>query len=137
MQSRCEQLEREVDWVKSERDEALKSAEGAAARLKEAETAASRAKTLRRDELKKEKKDRNALVQRCEVGLGLCRTCNDHSSSKTWMTSSACPTSQVHVLCQLQWIICHMSNSNALACSKYCPWLPVMYRITPGFTSAL
>ena len=56
-----------MDWVKSERDEAQKSAEETAARLKEAETAASRAKSLRRDELKKEKKERNALVQRCEV----------------------------------------------------------------------
>ncbi len=60
-----------MDWVKSERDEALKSAEGAATRLKEAETAATRAKSMRRDELKKEKKDRNSLTQRFEVGLYL------------------------------------------------------------------
>ncbi len=60
-----------MDWVKSERDEALKSAEATATRLKDAETAASRAKSLRRDELKKEKKERSALAQRCEVGWGL------------------------------------------------------------------
>lgn len=54
--------------MKSERNEALNSAEATASRLKDAETAASRAKALRRDELKKEKKERSALVQRCEVG---------------------------------------------------------------------
>ncbi|BDA47782.1 probable MATH domain and coiled-coil domain-containing protein At3g at N-terminal half [Coccomyxa sp. Obi] len=67
LETRCEQLEREVDWVKSERDEALNSAEATATRLKDAETAASRAKALRRDELKKEKKERSALLQRCEA----------------------------------------------------------------------
>jgi len=76
LQSRCEQLEKEVEWVKSERDEAVKAAEAAATRQKESEAAAARAKNTRRDDLKKDKKDRNALQHRAEVGFPACKRCN-------------------------------------------------------------
>ena len=38
-QGRCEQLEKEVDWVKCERDEAQRAAEASAVRMKELEIA--------------------------------------------------------------------------------------------------
>lgn len=67
LQGRCEQLEKEVEWVKSERDEAQKAAEGSAARLKELETAASRQKGHRRDESKRSAKESKAANHRAEV----------------------------------------------------------------------
>lgn len=69
-----------MEWVKSERDEAVKAAEAATARQKESEAAAARAKNTRRDELKKEKKDRNALQHRAEV-----------SFSSQWGRNLSCP----------------------------------------------
>ena len=66
-QGRCEQLEKEVDWVKSERDEAQKAAEASAARVRELETAASRQKGHRRDDSKKAAKESKAAVHRAEV----------------------------------------------------------------------
>ena len=67
-QGRCEQLEKEVAGVKSERDEAQKAAEASAARVRELETAASRQKGHRRDDSKKAAKESKAAVHRAEVG---------------------------------------------------------------------
>ncbi len=67
MQGRCEQLEKEVEWVRSERDEAQKASEASAARVKELETAACRQKGHRKDDSKKAAKEGKAAVHRAEV----------------------------------------------------------------------
>lgn len=67
MQGRCEQLEKEMEWVKSERDEAQKVAEASAARVKELEAAASRQKGHRKDDSKKTAKESKAAIHRAEV----------------------------------------------------------------------
>ena len=67
MQGRCEQLEKQVEWVKSERDETQKVAEALAARVKELETAASRQKGHRKDDTKKAAKESKAALHKAEV----------------------------------------------------------------------
>ena len=67
VQGRCEQLEKQVEWVKSERDEAQKVAEASAARVKELETAASRQKGHRKDDSKKAAKESKAALHKAEV----------------------------------------------------------------------
>ena len=67
VQGRCEQLEKQVEWVKSERDEAQKVAEASAARVKELETAASRQKGHRKDDSKKAAKESKAAIHKAEV----------------------------------------------------------------------
>ena len=67
VQGRCEQLEKRVEWVKSERDEAQKVAEASAARVKELETAASRQKGHCKDDSKKAAKESKAALQKAEV----------------------------------------------------------------------
>ena len=76
MQGRCEQLEKETDWAKSERDEASKTAEAAAERARELEAAAGRQKGQRRDDTKKAVKEGRAATHRAEV-----RSRHDHQSS--------------------------------------------------------
>ena len=71
MQGRCEQLEKETDWAKAERDEASKAAEAAAERVRELEAAAGRQKGQRRDDTKKAVKEGRAATQRAEVRLQL------------------------------------------------------------------
>ena len=69
MQGRCEQLEKEMDWTKAERDEASKAADAAAERVKELEAAAGRQKGQRRDDTKKAVKEGKAAIHRAEVRI--------------------------------------------------------------------
>ena len=69
MQGRCEQLEKEVEWAKSNEEEASKAAEAAAERVKEIEAAAGRQKGQRRDDSKKAVKEGRAATHRAEVHI--------------------------------------------------------------------
>lgn len=68
-QGRLAQLEKELDWVKAERDEAVATAAEVGAKAKEAESAGSRAKTLRREDIKRAAKEKVQLADRAEVRL--------------------------------------------------------------------
>ena len=64
-------LERELEWVRGEREEERTAVaherRETAARLKEAETASSRLKSSRRDDLKRVTRERAQALERCKV----------------------------------------------------------------------
>ena len=72
VQGRCEQLDKEVEWAKSDREEASKAAATAAERVKEFEAAAGRQKGQRRDDSKKAVKEGRAATHRAEVRSNFC-----------------------------------------------------------------
>ena len=80
-------LEREVDWVRGELAEAQAAGDrhvkDAAARVRDADQAAARAKSQRKDELKRLAKEKAALTERVAVSL-----CPGHCDwSEVWDTT--------------------------------------------------
>lgn len=66
-------LERELEWVRGEREEERRAMaherRDSAARLKELEAASNRLKSARRDDLKRVTRERTQAVDRCKVRL--------------------------------------------------------------------
>ena len=70
-QEKVRNLERELEWVRGEREEERTAVaherRETAARLKEAEAAATRLKSSRRDDLKRVTRERAQALERCKV----------------------------------------------------------------------
>lgn len=73
MQEKVRNLEREVEWVRGEREEEVSAMahekKETASRLKELEAASNRLKSARKDDLKRVSKERSQAFDRCKVSL--------------------------------------------------------------------
>lgn len=75
LQERVRNLERELDWVRGEREEAQAAVaherREAATRMRELEASSNRLKSARKDDLKRVTRERAQALERCKVSLPL------------------------------------------------------------------
>jgi hypothetical protein len=88
LQEKVRNLEREVEWVRGEREEEMSAMahekKETASRLRELEAASNRLKSARKDDLKRVSKEKSQASDRCKVSPYFCQTALPASNIPGW-----------------------------------------------------